>query len=132
MAYDETLAERIRELLGMRPDLVEKKMFGGIAFMVGGHMAVGIVGEDLMVRVGPEGFAKALAEPHARPMDFTGTPSKNMVYVAPDGVRTEKALATWVERGVRFADGLPPKVARPVKRTSTSGSKPTKKKARKR
>lgn len=123
MAYDETLAERIRALIGMRPDVAEKKMFGGIAFMVGGHMAVGIIADDLMVRVGPEAFERALAEPHARPMDFTGTPSKNMVYVAPDGVRTAKALATWVARGVEFVDGLPPKVARPVKPHMTKGRK---------
>ena len=74
MAYDEGLAQRIRELLEDTPNLSEKKMFGGVAFLVNGSMAVGIIKDELMVRVGPEAHDHAIAEPHARPMDFTGRP----------------------------------------------------------
>ncbi len=109
MAYDEVLAERVRSCLAPRPDVVAMKMFGGIAFMVGGNMACGIVGEDLMVRVGPEAHAAALAEPHVRPMDFSGRPMRGYVYVGPDGLGTDADLDRWVERGVVFAQTLPPK-----------------------
>jgi TfoX/Sxy family transcriptional regulator of competence genes len=109
MAYDEVLAERIRTALRGRDDVVEKKMFGGITFMVAGRMACGVVHDDLMVRVGPDGHDEAIAEPHARPMDFTGKPMRGMVYVAPAGVATDDALRGWVERAVRVATavGLP-------------------------
>lgn len=103
MAYDEGLAGRIRTALDGRDDVVERKMFGGIAFMVGGRMACGVIRDDLMVRVGPEGDAAALADPHARPMDFTGRPMKGMVYVSPDGVRSDADLERWVELAVRVA-----------------------------
>jgi TfoX/Sxy family transcriptional regulator of competence genes len=109
MAYDETLAQRIRKVLTGHTRIEERKMFGGLAFLAGGHMCCGIVGSDLMVRVGPEHFEEALAAKFARPMDFTGRPSKGMVYVAPEGVRTEKALRDWIARGLRFAETLPPK-----------------------
>jgi hypothetical protein len=109
MAFDETLAGRVREVLGRRRGLAEKKMFGGIAFLAGGHMFCGVIGEDLVVRVGPEAWADALARRHARPMDFTGTPLKGYVYVAPPGVRTAASLEGWVERGLAFARTLPRK-----------------------
>lgn len=109
MAYDETLAQRIRELLADKHSVVEKKMFGGIAFMLRGNMCCGIVRDDLMVRVGPERHEEALAQPHARPMDFTGRPMRGMVYVTPEGCRTDEALKRWVELGVKFAATLPPK-----------------------
>jgi len=106
MAYDEALASRIRELLRDRRDVTERKMFGGLAFLVTGHMCCGIVGRDLMVRVGREAYESALSEKHARPMDFTGRPLRGMVYVAPAGVRTKRALETWMDRGVRFTRSL--------------------------
>lgn len=109
MAFDEALADRVREALGARPELSERKMFGGIAFMIGGNMAVGVIGEDLMARLDPADAEKALAEPHARPMDFTGTPAKNMVYVSPEGTATDESLAEWVDAGADFAASLPPK-----------------------
>jgi len=109
MAFDEGLAERIRALLADLGEVSERKMFGGIAFMLGDRMAVGIVGDQLMVRVGPEGYEAALAEPHTRPMDFTARPSRGMVYVAPAGVATEVDLARWVEAGAAYATAQPPK-----------------------
>lgn len=108
MAYDEGLAERIRAVLG-DDDVTERKMFGGIAFMCGGNMAVGIVGDELMVRVGKERFANALAEPHAREMDFTGRPSKGMVYVGVEGIAEDDDLRAWIDRGTAYARSLPPK-----------------------
>ena len=109
MAYDEELAERIRRALAGRQGVSEKKMFGGIAFILRGNMCCGIVGDELMVRVGPGRFQEALAEPHARPMDFTGRPMRGMVYVTPEGCRTDEALKRWVEQGLNFAATLPPK-----------------------
>lgn len=109
MTYDETLAERIRQALAVREGLTEKKMFGGIAFMLRGNMCCGIVRDELMVRVGPERFEETLARPHARPMDFTGRPMKGMVYVGPEGIKSDADLAAWLRRGVEFAATLPPK-----------------------
>jgi TfoX/Sxy family transcriptional regulator of competence genes len=109
MAFDEALADRIRDLLGPRADVTERKMFGGIAFMVAGNMAVGIIGDDLMVRLDPADAERALAEPHTRPMDFTGKPAKNMVFVDAEGTARDSELATWVDAGADFASSLPPK-----------------------
>ena len=113
MAYDEVLAERIRTALRGRNDVVEKKMFGGITFMVAGRMSCGVVHDDLMVRVGPDGHEEAIAQPHARPMDFTGKPMRGMVYVAPAGIATDVDLRKWVDRGVSVAtaEGLPTRAA---------------------
>lgn len=126
MAYDEALAERIRTHLAPgawgAASITEKKMFGGVAWMVQGNMAVGIVKDDLMVRVGPDAFESALKKKHARPMDFTGRPMKGYVYVAPAGVKTEASLTPWLERGVEFAMSLPAKSA------SASSKKKKKKK----
>jgi len=107
MSYDENLAARIRTVLSDRDDVVEKKMFGGLCFMVGGAMRCGLTKSNFMVRVGPEQYDDALAEPHARPMDFTGRPLKGMVYVAPAGLRTRASLARWVERGLALVDSKP-------------------------
>jgi TfoX/Sxy family transcriptional regulator of competence genes len=106
MAYDETTANRVRQALSKHGDFDEKRMFGGLAFMVRGHMCCGIVGSDIMVRVGPDGHSKALALPHAREMDFTGRASTGMVYVAPAGFKTAKALDAWVARGLAFVLSL--------------------------
>ena len=109
MAYDEGLAQRIREALDERSDVAEKKMFGGLAFLLGGNMCVGVVGDDLLVRVGPHAYDEALCEPHARKMDFTGRPMKGLLFVAADGLESDADLHRWVARGVRFAGALPPK-----------------------
>lgn len=107
MAFDEALADRVRDVLAPRAALSERKMFGGIAFTVGGNMAVGVVGDDLMVRLDPADAERALAEPHARPMDFTGKPSKGMVFVDSAGTATDEDLASWIYAGADFASSLP-------------------------
>jgi len=103
VGYDEGLAERIRTALRDRDDVAERQMFGGITFMVAGRMACGVIRDDLVVRVGPEGHDAALSEPHARPMDFTGRPMRGMVYVEPAGLLGDADLARWVERAVSVA-----------------------------
>jgi len=126
MAYDEGLAERIRGVLDERRDVAEKRMFGGIAFMAGGHMCVGIVKDELMVRVGPDAYNELVKQPHARRMDFTGRPMKGFLYVAPPGFERDADLAQWVEHGLRYAASLPPKGApakRRARRTAKGGSK---------
>jgi TfoX/Sxy family transcriptional regulator of competence genes len=109
MAFDEALADRVRDALAPRADVSERRMFGGIAFMIAGNMAVGVIGEDLMVRLDPGDAKKALAEPHVRPMDFTGRPMKGMIYVDSAGTEADEDLADWVEAGADFAASLPPK-----------------------
>jgi len=109
MAYDEKLADRVREILRRRRGVEEKKMFGGLAFLVNGHMACGIIDEDLMVRVGPEAYEASLKKPGARPMDFTGRPMKGMVYVAASALRRTSSLEAWVKKGLKHARSLPPK-----------------------
>jgi hypothetical protein len=111
VGYDERLAERVRRMMVDQPALAERRMFGGLAFLLGGRMCCGIVGEDLVVRVGPERYAAALALPHARPMDFTGRALKGMVYVSPAGFATDDDLADWLASGLRFARTLPAKPA---------------------
>ena len=109
MAYDEGVAQRLREVFAERTDVVEKKMFGGIAFMVSGNMCCGVVGEELMARVGPEQYEQALQQPFAREMDFTGKPMKGFVYVASAGFVTDEDLQAWVARCEQFARTLPAK-----------------------
>ncbi|MBI3611200.1 MAG: TfoX/Sxy family protein [Nitrospirae bacterium] len=107
MAYNEALAERVRNVFAKRKGMIERKMFGGIAFMLRGHMCCGVIKDDLVVRVKPEYYEKALTEPHARPMDFTGRPMKGFVFVGLSGYRTDKALSNWIQRGIDFASSLP-------------------------
>jgi TfoX/Sxy family transcriptional regulator of competence genes len=107
MSYNEELAVRIREQLAHRSDVVEKKMFGGLCFMVNGAMCCGLTQTSFMVRVGAEAYEEALARPHARPMDFTGRPLTGMVYVAPEGLETQAALARWVRLGLAFVTEPP-------------------------
>jgi len=109
MAYSEKLAERIRTAFGHRDDVVEKKMFGGICFMLHGNMACGVVKDDLMLRLGPEAAAKGLKQKHARPMDFTGRPMTGMLYVGADGIKTARQLKAWLDKAAAFADTLPKK-----------------------
>ncbi len=109
MAYDEGLAQRIREALADADGLSERRMFGGIAFMLHGNMAVGISGDELMVRVGPEAYDDALAQPHARVFDMTGRVMRGWVVVAAEGIADDGALGDWVRRGADYARSLPPK-----------------------
>lgn len=109
MAYNEQLAERIRYLIGDGPGITERKMFGGIAFMLNGHMFCGITRDDLMLRLGSGRYEEALATPNARPMDFTGRPMKGMVFVGPEGYQTDEQLLGWVEQTLDHARSLPPK-----------------------
>ena len=109
MSYDEGLAERLRDILQDRPEMAEKKMFGGLAFMSRGYMFVGILGDVLMARVGPEGYVQALSRPHVREMDFTGRPMKGYVFIDPPGFEQDADLCAWVERCHWFVQSLPPK-----------------------
>lgn len=109
MAYDEGLAQRIREYLDGDVSVHEQKMFGGLAFMVNGNMSVGIVGSELMVRVGTDQFGEALKQKHVRMMDFTGKPLKGFVYVGHQAIESDKGLHQWIDRGYRYAGSLPAK-----------------------
>lgn len=112
MAFDETLGQRLRVAMDAectRETLTEKRMFGGLAMMVNGNMACGIIGYNLMVRVGPAANDECAALPHAAPMDFTGRPMKGYVYVYPEGIATTQELRSWIKRGVAFARTLPKK-----------------------
>lgn len=113
MAYDEGLAERIRDVLRDRVDVSEKKMFGGVAFMVRGHMSVGIVKEELMVRVGPESHEELRRRPHVRDMDFTGRPMKGFLFIEPPGLEADGDLGFWIGRGLEYALSLPEKEVTP-------------------
>lgn len=125
MAYDDELADRIRQVFRTRGDISECKMFGGLAFLLRGRMCCGIVGRDLMVRVPERDFDAIMRERHVRPMDFTGKPLRGFVYVSPPGFRTADALRLWVSRGVLVAEekaGRSPG-GRSTRRTPTSGAR---------
>ena len=109
MAYDEGIAERLRDVLADTQNVTEKNMFGGIAFLVNGHMCCGVTNETLMVRVGAKNYESALARAHARTMDFTGKPLRGFVYVAAAGLETDDGLASWVRLSLDFVTTLPPK-----------------------
>jgi len=109
MAYDEGLAQRIRELVERDGTLTERRMFGGLCFLLDGNMCFGIVGSELMVRVGRDAYEDALAVPHAREMDFTGRSMRGFVYVAEDGLGEDGDLRAWLGRGLAHAASLPPK-----------------------
>jgi hypothetical protein len=109
MAYDEGLAERVEQALGERPDLVAKKMFGGVGYMIRGNMACGVNKDALIVRVGPEQYEEALDKPHTKPFDITGRAMRGWVMVAAGGTESDEALADWIQQGVGFALSLPPK-----------------------
>jgi TfoX/Sxy family transcriptional regulator of competence genes len=108
MAYNLKLAERIRSQLDGVP-FVEKKMFGGIGFLLNGNMACGVNKDNLIVRVDPEKHVDLLKKPHTKPFDLTGKPMKGWLLVEADGVKTEKQLSAWVKEGVEFAGTLPAK-----------------------
>jgi TfoX/Sxy family transcriptional regulator of competence genes len=109
VAYDEELADRVRELLAPRDAVSEREMFGGIGFMLGGNMACGVNGEDLIVRLSPEEGEKALEEEAVRPFDLPGRPLKGWITVSTQGTASDEDLTGWVDAGADFASSLPPK-----------------------
>jgi len=125
VAYDVHLADRIRSILKSAGAFSEKKMFGGLAFMVNGHMCCGVLKTDLVLRLTPEEAGAALREPHTRPMDFTGKPMKSMICVSAMGTDSDQALAAWVESAVRLAQSAPEKTnarrAAKARRITSSG-----------
>jgi TfoX/Sxy family transcriptional regulator of competence genes len=112
MAYDETLAQRIREAVGPRPDVAERKMFGGLCFMTGGNMFAGVVKDELLVRIDKADHEAWLLKPGARPMDFTGRTMTGMLFVGAPGFETDASLASWVRQAYDFASSLPAKQAK--------------------
>ena len=113
MAYDEDLADRARAVMPADAEVTERKMFGGLAFLLEGHMFAGIVGTELMVRIGSEAAERALELDHVREMDFTGRPMKNMIFVQSAGLHGA-ALARWITAAADHARTLPPKLSGPV------------------
>lgn len=110
MAFDEDLADRIRELMAEESGLSEQRMFGGLAFLIGGRMSVAASGRGgLMVRVPPEDTVKLLARAHVHPFEMRGRELNGWLRIDDDGVRTRRQLQSWVTRGVAFARSLPPK-----------------------
>jgi TfoX/Sxy family transcriptional regulator of competence genes len=107
VAYNEELADRVRAALADRTDVEEKKMFGGLTFMVAGQMCCGVLKNDLIVRIEPAEFDELSALPHVRPFDFTGRPMPGIVYVANDGLADPAVLRTWVQRGTRYVAAHP-------------------------
>jgi TfoX/Sxy family transcriptional regulator of competence genes len=109
VAYDERLAARVRAQLSRRKGVTERPMFGGLAFLMNRNMACGVQGDRLVLRLGPEGAAVALQQPHTKPMDFTGKPLASMVYVEAAGCRREVDLRRWVDKAMHFAKTLTPR-----------------------
>lgn len=109
MAYDETLAARVRRATGHLADTNERKMFGGLCFLVNGNMLVGVSGDRLMARVGKDAYDEALRQPHCRPMDFTGRPMAGFVYVEREGLADDAALGDWIARAHAYVGTLPAK-----------------------
>ncbi|MCY4365832.1 MAG: TfoX/Sxy family protein [Chloroflexi bacterium] len=109
MAYDESLAHRVRKMLAPVGDITERKMFGGLAFMLSGNMCCCIDKSNLVVRTGPHQYEDALEQLHARVFDFTGRPMRGFVYVEEEGLKDEAGLRDWVALSVKFAGSLPPK-----------------------
>ena len=109
MAYDLGLADRLRSIVERRGAFMERKMFGGVAFIVNGHMCCGVVKNDLVLRLSTERAAASLHQAHTRPMDFSGKPMKSMIYVDPRGTDSDQSLETWVESALSFVRSLPAK-----------------------
>ena len=109
MAYNEDVAERLRKVLARRKGVSERKMFGGLAFLMNGNMCCGVVDKNIVLRLGKDGAEKALRERHTREMDFTGTPMASMVFLRPAGYKNEEDLRAWVKRAVDFTRTLPAK-----------------------
>lgn len=109
MAFDVGLADRIRRVIPRNRAISERKMFGGLAFLMQGHMFCGVVKSDLMLRLGEDAAATALERPHTRPMDFTGRALKSMIYVDARGLDSDESLQGWIESALKYVDNLPPK-----------------------
>jgi len=109
MAYSEALAGRVRDVLQRRKGVAEKRMFGGVGFLLRGNMLAGVWQDSLIVRVGAASYDEALGQPHAREFDVTGRPMKGWVLVEPEGIDEDRDLLAWVERGWDFVAGLPAK-----------------------
>ena len=109
MAFDESLAARIRDALARKKGVVEKKMFGGVCFLLNGKMLVGVWREYLIARLGPDQGDEALLEPHVRKMDITGKPMKGWIKVEPEGVENDDQLKSWIQQAVKFVGKLPAK-----------------------
>ena len=126
MSFDESLAARIREIFAGERDIAEKKMFGGLAFLVRGNMCAGVVGDELMLRIGDAHYDDALKRPHARPMDLTGKPMRGMIFVAAEGIAGDAALGDWLAEALAFARTLPPKAPKrigPARRVAATRSR---------
>jgi TfoX/Sxy family transcriptional regulator of competence genes len=109
MAYNEKLAQQVKAEIGKLPGFTEKKMFGGIAYLVNGNMACGVNGENLIVRVGPEKHAEAEKRPHTKSYDMTGRPMKGWIAVDAKGREKDQELKSWIDMGIKFAQSLPKK-----------------------
>ena len=109
MAFSESLAARIRQRLARRKGIEEKKMFGGVGFLLNGNMCVGVWKESLIVRLGPEQGEAALSEPHVKVFDITGRPMKGWILVGPDGLADDGQLNAWIQQAAKFAGALPTK-----------------------
>jgi len=109
MAYNEELAERVRELLAKRKGVTERKMFGGVAFMLNGNMLCGVRNDDLILRLEPEAGDAALKQKHARPFDLSPRPMRGMVMIAEDGCRQSSKLQRWITKAASFVETLPAK-----------------------
>ncbi len=123
MSYDERLAERVRIALWERSGVAEIRMFGGLCFTLHAHMCCGVLGELLILRLGENGAAQALAREHTRPMDITGRPSKGIIYVESAGIRTDDALRSWIDEAVAHASTLPEKTAKRARASLTSAAR---------
>ena len=109
MAFDENLADRIRHALARKKNIDEKKMFGGIGFLLNGNMLVGVWKDSLIVRLGHDDGDKALLEPHVRPFDITGRAMKGWLLVEPEGVQDDAELTAWIQQAAKFVGSLPAK-----------------------
>lgn len=109
MAFDEKLAERIRRQLGKRRGVIEKRMFGGLAFLLNGNLCCGVHGRELIVRIAPADTDRVLQQPHTHIFDFTGRPMKGWILVRPAGLATEATLRKWIQTGMKYAGSLPAK-----------------------
>jgi TfoX/Sxy family transcriptional regulator of competence genes len=121
MAYNEALAERVRTELLDVPEVDEKRMFGGVTFMVSGQMCCGVLKDELIVKVGADGWDELIAQPYVRPFDFTGRPMVGIVYVSLPGVASDDALHTWIQRGVRYVREHPKTAKAPRGATTSTG-----------
>lgn len=125
MAYSESLARRVRDLLATERGVAEKKMFGGVGFLLNGHMLVGVWKMSLIARLGPEDGKAALQEPHVSVFDITGKPMTGWVLVEPDGLDEDQPLRRWLDRALRFLRTLPAKEVKPAAPSRCGRARPS-------